>query len=229
MAGLERTFGPFPAKSRLSRRAIASPIPDIRVRFGRGNRKIILGSNMDVYQTLKCVMLVVCLSLLATTVVSAVPPLGQIDFQVVHPPHSPLVGQPAYFTVRSKEQWLEWWNAKVTERLPASTPEQPAQSIQARPPPPDIDFEHSILIVASSGAKLGTGNSIAFIAIFRIPSGIVASVQETAQRGSCVISTAVSIPVAIALIPRTDEAIRFRVASAESDCANIKTIDSQVP
>jgi hypothetical protein len=176
---------------------------------------------MDVYQTLKCVRLIVCFPLFATPAVSAAPLLGQIDFQVIHPPHGPLVGQPAYFTVRSKEQWLEWWNAKVTGRIPASTPQQPAQAIPARPPPPDFDFEHSILVVASSGAKLGTGNSIAFIAIFRSPSGIVASVQETAQRGSCVISTAVSIPVAIALIPRTDEPIRFRVASAESDCVNI--------
>jgi hypothetical protein len=184
---------------------------------------------MDVYQTLKCVMFVVCFPLLATSVVSAAPPLGQIDFQVIHPPHGPLTAQPAYFTIRNKEQWLEWWNAKVTGRLPTPTAEQPAQSIPARPPPPDIDFEHSILVVASSGAKLGTGNSIAFIAIFRIPSGIVASVQESAQRGNCVISTAVSIPVAIALIPRTDETISFRVASAESNCANNKSIDSQVP
>jgi hypothetical protein len=184
---------------------------------------------MDVYQTLKCVRLIVCFPLFATPAVSAAPLLGQIDFQVIHPAHGPLVGQPAYFTVRSKEQWLEWWNAKVTGHLPAPTPEQPAQSIPARPPPPDIDFEHSILVVASSGAKLGTGNSIAFVAIFRSPSGIVASVQETAQRGSCVISTAVSIPVAIALIPRTDETVRFRVVSAQSDCADNKNIDSQVP
>jgi hypothetical protein len=184
---------------------------------------------MDVYQTLKCVMLVVCFPLLATPAISAAPLFGQIDFQVIHPPHGPLVDQPAYFTVRSKEQWLEWWNARISGALPAPTPKQPAQSIPARPPPPDIDFEHFILVVASSGAKLGTGNSIAFIAIFRNPSGIIASVQETAQRGSCVISTAVSIPVAIALIPRTDETIRFRVASAESDCTNNKNIDSQVP
>jgi hypothetical protein len=133
-------------------------------------------------------MLVVCFPLLSTSGVSAAPLLGQIDFQVIHPPHGPLAGQPAYFTIRSKEQWLEWWNAKVTGRLPTPTPEQPAQSIPAPPPPPGIDFERSILVVASSGAKLGTGNSIAFIAIFRTPSGVVASVQETAQRGSCVLS-----------------------------------------
>lgn len=187
------------------------------------------GRHVGDYQSRPGATLITCLLVFVVPAISATPPFGQIDFQVIHPPHGQLAAQPAYFTIRTKDQWLDWWSAKIT--LPASLqiPSQPAESTAVRPPPPEIDFDHYSVLVASSGAKLGTGNSVAFIAIFRNPTGITASVEETAQRGSCVISTAVSIPVAIALIPRTDEPVKFHVSSAVAECSTIKTIDGQPP
>jgi hypothetical protein len=159
---------------------------------------------------------------------SAVPLAGQIDFQIIHPMHGPLPAKPAYFTIRTQEQWLEWWNAEVILPADLQAPDAHPQSTTTRPPPPEIDFEHFIALIASGGVKRGN-QSIAFIAVFRSPAGITAAVAELSRKGRCSISTAVSIPVAIVLIPRTDEPIKFNVFPAASECSDLKSLDEHLP
>lgn len=184
---------------------------------------------MEVYRLPFQAQLLSCLLALASSANAATLRFGQIDFQVVHPLIGKLSTTPAYFAIRTKEESLKWLAgyASGLETAPAS--EKAVQPSAMLPSVADIDFEHFELVVASSGVKMGTGNSIAITGIVRLPAAITVFVQETSQTGNCVIATAVSNPVAMALIPRTDEAITFRVSSAESECSKIKTVAAQAP
>lgn len=185
---------------------------------------------MDVHFQLKRVIAAACL-LTVYSAANTAPPYSQIDFQVVHFLHGPLSGQPAFFAIRTESEWLDWWNARLSGRQPTKEPDQsPAnEPLAALRVAPKIDFDHSTLVVASLGAQMGTGHSVYIAWVTERPEALEVGVNETNLNGKCTILTAVSIPAALALIPKTDKPIRFRLSTVKADCPTIKTIDSSTP
>jgi hypothetical protein len=188
---------------------------------------------MDVHQQIKrTVGVIAAATLLAVNATAnATPPYSKVDFQVVHFPHGPLSAQPAFFAIRTETEWLDWWNARLSGQQPNKEPEQspPNEALVALRVPPKIDFDHSTLVVASLGAKMGTGHSVYIAWVTERPEAVEVGVNETNINGKCTILTAVSIPAALALIPKTDKPIRFRLSTVKGDCPTIKTIDSNTP
>jgi hypothetical protein len=185
---------------------------------------------MDVQFQFKQVIAAACL-LTVQLIARAAPPYSQVDFQVVHFPHGPLSAQPAFFAIRTETEWLAWWNARVSNRQPNNEPDQspPNEALAALRVAPKIDFDHSTLVVASLGAQLGTGHSVYIAWVTDRPEAVEVGVNETNLIGKCTIPTAVSIPAALVLIPKTDKPITFRLSTMRTDCPTIKTIDSNTP
>jgi hypothetical protein len=169
--------------------------------------------------------------LMGPAIADAAPPFSQIDFQVVHFAHGLLPAKPTFFAIRTESEWLAWWNARMSvqesNKGPDSSP--PNEALAALRVSPKIDFDHSILVAASLGAKLGTGHSVYIAWVTERPEAVEVGVNEADIHGKCTILTAVSIPVAMALIPKTDKPIRFRVSTSTTDCPTIQTIDSNFP
>ena len=153
-------------------------------------------------------------------------PEGSIEFTRIDPPHGELSVKPAYFVVRSIDDWVNWWNASNGLPYPPNVPWHAVMEMTGSPFPPKFDFANYMWVVASSGLKRESGHLIAFTDAYRESDGIVMFVQETVLHGNCNVS-AMYFPVAIARIARSNLPITFRVRSVESDCNKVEYIKSQ--
>jgi len=142
-----------------------------------------------------------------------------MDFQVIHPSFVGFSKTPAYFAIRSRDELETWAKQPLNDdvsQMPRGAP---------RLPLPHIDFDHFTLLIANAGTKGSSGFSVAFTSVFSLPSAIYANVVEIAPTGTtCAIMSIETHPVALVLIPKTDQPIQFNVSTARTDCAEDRII-----
>jgi hypothetical protein len=144
-------------------------------------------------------------------------PLANADdavvFQIIHLRAS-APNSPAGVAIRSRGEWESFLkNSQVTLQSPET----------ASP----IDFDQYTLLVASSGVKPNGGYSIVFTSIREtrradMPT-LTVSLLDLGP-GICPTTQELAHPIAFALIPKTDETIRFVISKADRDCNTASTI-----
>ena len=146
-----------------------------------------------------------------------VPPLASADasWLVITPypswsGRSLVLSTETFCAIRSQQGWDDLW------RLAAPNPSPQAdQSI----PPPDADFTKTMILVAALGTRPSGGYSVIIQSAFDDGAVIHVYVLEVRPTGpDCMAVSAVTHPVSIALIPRSDRQIRYHISAADLDC-----------
>ena len=112
--------------------------------------------------------------------------------------------------IRSQQGWDDLW------RLAALNPSPQAdQSF----PPPDVDFAKTTILVAALGTRPSGGYSVIIQSAFDDGAVIHVYVLEVRPTGpDCMAVSAITHPVSLALIPRSDRQVRFEISTADLDC-----------
>jgi hypothetical protein len=117
--------------------------------------------------------------------------------------------QPLYTALRSTEGWKQLW--------PEIEPRQPRDMTQIGALPlPKIDFKKYTLIVTATGKQ---GALISIQSITESSRAVRVSVVKKKLGTNCVVISATSYPIVVALIPRTQKKVRFEISEKVDDCA----------
>jgi len=109
--------------------------------------------------------------------------------------------------VRSQAEWNAMWN---TLRI---------ASVEPRPTAPNIDFGKFTMLVAALGTRPTGGYAVRIGQVLDDGTTIHVSVFETRPGKNCVVTTALTYPIDIALIPHTELPVLFEVEAADHDCS----------
>lgn len=129
--------------------------------------------------------------------------------------------KPTFTAIRSAEEWTAFWkrlNSLPVQSPPTATDHNSAatQSNFSRPPP--LDFTKLTLVVAAIGRSPTSGYAIKLTSMNVDHGDIVVSTVETYPGRECSIIEGLYSPIVLALIPRTDKAIRFHTEKVVADC-----------
>ena len=108
--------------------------------------------------------------------------------------------------IRDQQEWLELW-----EQIGPYTTQETAQ--------PDIDFEQEMLVVAACGTRRSTGYRIEIEEVIERRRSIEVSVKETCPEQGAITGMAMTQPVAVVRLPRSDKKITYRESKTGS-CKN---------
>ena len=114
--------------------------------------------------------------------------------------------QETFRPVRSQAEWSAVWN---TLRV---------ASVEPRAAAPNVDFGKFTMLVAALGTRPTGGYAVHIGQVLDDGTAIHVSVLETRPGRNCVVTTALTYPIDIALIPRTDLPVLFEVEAADHDC-----------
>ena len=107
--------------------------------------------------------------------------------------------------LRSQTEWAAFWETIYANRSP-------------KPALPVVDFDESVVLVASLGSRSTGGYSIDVEGVYQASSGLHVVVQETSPAQSCVVTTAETQPVVAVRVPRIEGAITFVERKSLRDC-----------
>lgn len=107
--------------------------------------------------------------------------------------------------IRKEEEWVAFWNEVVSRRTP-------------RPEAPSLDFDRHMVIAASMGTRPTGGYSISIDDVSRRQSRLVVTVSEMSPGPGCATIQALTSPVTVVLIPRSDDPMTFNERTASYDC-----------
>lgn len=108
--------------------------------------------------------------------------------------------------IRSQEEWGAFW-ARVYAPL-RPVPELPA-----------VNFEESVIVVASMGERSSGGYAIDVDEVEQTDAGLRVVVRETSPGASCMTTAALTQPVVAVRVPRTEGDIVFEERRSVLDCS----------
>ena len=120
--------------------------------------------------------------------------------------HSSALEDSARYVVRNRDEWIALWSRITANHGP-------------KRPAPDIDFEKEMLLVAAMGTRATGGYTIEIEAVDLDSSAITASVRGRSPGKSCGTIAALTAPVDIVRIPRSDLPVRFVEETIVTDCS----------
>ena len=117
--------------------------------------------------------------------------------QLVHSSRSSFV-RPAYMVIRDDETWMQTWlRIKNKYADPKSAPQ--------------VDFKRYMILVAAMGPKRSGGYSIRIKRIVDAPSRIEVDLEAMEPGITCTTSQALTSPVQVVRIVRSDKDVNFNV------------------
>ena len=117
--------------------------------------------------------------------------------------------------VHSQDEWNHLWGS--LER----------NVVGPRADAPHVDFTRFTMVVAALGTRPTGGYTVSIQNARREGSMVIVSVLEVRPHGKgCTVTDSLTYPIAIALIPQTDRAVRFEIESADLDCQSFKSVNS---
>lgn len=119
--------------------------------------------------------------------------------------HSSGYPDSARLVIKTADEWARVWNRIVSNHGP-------------KPPVPEIDFAKEMVLVAAMGTRATGGFSIEIEAVDRDSSSITASVRKRSPGNTCGTTAALTAPVAIVRIPRSDKPVRFVEENIATSC-----------
>jgi len=107
--------------------------------------------------------------------------------------------------VRDSQAWSALWAQIVANHSPT-------------PPVPSIDFSREMLIVAAMGTRNTGGYSIKVESVSGSSTELVATVTATSPGRSCMTTQALTAPVDIVRVPRSELPVRFVEQRSVNEC-----------
>ncbi len=107
--------------------------------------------------------------------------------------------------IRDSESWAATWDRIVGRSRPT-------------PPLPAVDFSKEMLVVASMGSRPTGGYTVMIEEVTVAGSTLVVFVREQSPGRTCGVTDAVSAPVALARLVRSELPVRFVTRSVVRDC-----------
>ena len=119
----------------------------------------------------------------------------------------------SFRTVRSQKEW---------DDLLPQLAVQPSKGDSSHAPA--IDFEKFMVLVAALGSRPSGGFSVLIQGAFDNGRTIEVYVLEVRPGPDCTVITAITHPIAIALIPRSDRPVRFQIDTADVNCKATRSV-----
>jgi len=119
--------------------------------------------------------------------------------------------QAMFTAVQSEKAWRALWS-EIEPKLSRNM-----EQVAPHPFPP-IDFARYTLLVAALGTKPSSGFRVAIESVQNFPSRILVSIIALRPGRNCPVFTAITHPVALALIPKTSKPVTFEKSNAELAC-----------
>jgi hypothetical protein len=113
--------------------------------------------------------------------------------------------EPQRTVVRDEVAWRAAWAAIWRRHSP-------------EPPLPPVDFEREMLVIAALGSRPSTGYGILVDSAFAEGEGLLVQIRTVAPGVRCGTGGALTQPVDVARVPRTDGAVRFRDQPQVHEC-----------
>lgn len=111
----------------------------------------------------------------------------------------------ARVVVRHTQQWTDLWNSLWSRHFP-------------QPVLPDVDFSRDMLVVAALGTRPTGGYGPYVDSAYQRTDHLEVVVRKVAPGTSCVTTQAITQPVDVARLPRSDQRVRYRERSVVVDC-----------
>lgn len=111
----------------------------------------------------------------------------------------------ADYVVRDRATWEDIWTRINRRRRPI-------------PPVPPVDFTTQIALVVALGQQRSGGYGITIERAEREDGYIVVHVTDRSPASDCIVTTALTAPVDIALVPGRDLPVRFEHEAATEAC-----------
>ena len=127
------------------------------------------------------------------------------------PPETPLplqhgsLVEAGRFVLRDQGAWEAWWGQVQGRRQPL-------------PPAPDVDFHRYLVVVAAMGRQRSGGYAIRVEQAQRQAGKLVVTVREESPAPGCMVTTSLTSPIDVVLLPATADAVEFRSVQAIRRC-----------
>ena len=109
------------------------------------------------------------------------------------------------FVVRDSAAWSTTWTTLLGSHSP-------------KPPLPSVDFSREMLVVASMGTRSSGGYSVGIDSAFVARDTLFFRVIETSPGARCGTTAALTSPVGLARVERSDLPVGFATSSVVSEC-----------
>ena len=109
------------------------------------------------------------------------------------------------FVVRDSATWATTW----TRLLGSHSPKAPL---------PAVDFSREMLVIASMGTRSSGGYTVGIDSVFVARDSVVFRVRETSPGARCGTTAALTSPVGLARVERTDRPTAFVISRVASEC-----------
>jgi hypothetical protein len=106
--------------------------------------------------------------------------------------------------IRDASAWAEMW-ARLSTVRPV-------------PPLPTVDFNREMVVVTALGARPSGGHSIVVEGASREGGTVYVTVRSETPGSGCLLSQALTSPVDVARMPRTDDPVQFRERTVTRGC-----------
>jgi hypothetical protein len=113
--------------------------------------------------------------------------------------------EPQRTVVRDELAWRAAWAAIWRRHSP-------------EPPLPHVDFKREMLVIAALGSRPTTGYGILVDSAFAEGEGLLVQIRTVAPGARCGTGQALTQPVDVARVTRTEGAVRFRDQPQVHDC-----------
>jgi PrcB C-terminal len=123
------------------------------------------------------------------------------------------VPAPLAKAVTNLQEWKELWREI---EMHSSAEDEENDGLRE---PPRINVRDYTVLVIAAGSRPSGGYSVGFHSVREYESHIDVTAYELRPFGKeCVVTTAITYPVAFALIPRTGKSVRFQTEHADLTC-----------
>ena len=115
------------------------------------------------------------------------------------------ISKPLRVVIRDREAWLKLWKQIASQQQPS-------------PPPPDIDFSREMLIVVAMGQRNTGGFGIIVDGVYKRDKKLEVVVKSTSPGNNCMTTQALTQPVDIVRVQKSDYSVVFREIDVRNDC-----------
>ena len=109
------------------------------------------------------------------------------------------------FVVRDSATWATTWTMVLGSHSP-------------KPPLPSVDFSREMIVVASMGTRSSGGYTVGIDSVFVARDTVFFRVRETSPGPRCGTTAALTSPVGLARVERSEMPVGYEISPVISDC-----------
>lgn len=133
------------------------------------------------------------------------PNAEEMTYDIIHQENRSSIKDESQLIIRDAEEWNAIWNKMNSYRMP--TPEQP-----------EVNFEEYVVLACFMGEKTSGGYHVDLDKIEQTGKNINVYLTYTSPGQTCFVTEALTQPVIIVKVPRTEGEYSFQTKSITKDC-----------